>query len=262
MRLIVGGDSKIGQSLTEFWRTARIRHHASTCRLSEVRDNRPYINLEELATQKFDVTYESVVYCAGVTSLSECRVNPYGTRRINVDGIAVLSEYFNKTATYQLYLSSSKVFDGTKPFWKIEDMVCPVTEYGRQKVETEKSILGFKHTSVLRMSKILFPGMALLQKWKDELVSGRPIHPYDNVNIAPLSPIEVVKKIDQLMRKKIIGLHHLSGKIDRTYTNLALEYAAKLDIDLTLVQPVSYTQKELCDDREVHCGFDSLEPTE
>ena len=44
MNLIIGGDSTIGQALSDYWNEKRVPHNSSTRREEQVSENRPFVD--------------------------------------------------------------------------------------------------------------------------------------------------------------------------------------------------------------------------
>ena len=91
-----------------------------------------------------------------------------------------------------LFLSTDKVFDGTRPQVPADAAPCPVSEYGRQKAAAEAALVERMRQSapaaILRLAKIVSPGMDLLRQWIANLGAGKPIRAFDDMMMA-LGPL-------------------------------------------------------------------------
>jgi len=152
MRLIVGTNSDIGRAVKNYWDETNVVHHASTRYKSNSSSNRPHIDLTKDINLDAQQNYSSAVLCAGITRLDLCRRDPVGTRKINIDGNLRLARYLSDRGTHVIFLSTDKVYDGSGKFRSPDDEVSPITEYGRQKAEVERSILKLKNGVVLRVA--------------------------------------------------------------------------------------------------------------
>jgi dTDP-4-dehydrorhamnose reductase len=225
MYLIIGGDSNIGMALAKYWTTVGIPYYASTRRKTLKNIDRPFIDLfskdwSSLAGARFD----AVVFCAAQTKIIECELNPQNTAKVNVESTVELAKKFSRDGSYILVLSTSKVFDGTKPRRHPSDSVCPTTEYGRQKAEAEKQILSLPNSAILRLSKVIHSNLFLLTEWQKNINLGQEIFPFKNMYLAPIFMDEVTERIDALIKSRIKGIAHLSGKEDVSYYQFALSY--------------------------------------
>jgi len=188
--------------------------------------------------------YDAVVFCAGVTNLSECENNPQRSYRINVENAIILLTELLKKVGHRLILSSSQVFDGLKPCRAVGEVTCPITEYGRQKVALEDAVLAYPNTGVLRLTKVVHQDWNLLVNWREKLLRGEPIEAFSNVTFAPLDVAQVIRKIDELVAERSASIHHLSGSKDISYVTFAKQLALDLGASPGLVREVRVEPKE------------------
>ncbi len=225
MNLIIGGDSTIGSALATFWKINGIPHHSSTRKRQTVSGHRPYLDLGSKTWPQLETAqYEAAVFCAAATKLDHCENDPQATAKINVEATVELASFLSRRGTRLLLLSTSQVFDGSKPGWKVTDFVCPVNEYGRQKAEAERFILQMPLSAVLRLTKVVHPEMHLLKEWQESLKNGQPIEAFADMYIAPIQLDDVVMRIDSLIRNQETGIYHFSGKLDISYYSFAKNY--------------------------------------
>ena len=119
MRLIIGGDSKLGKKISSNWANQKLKFHSSTRRKELISKQRPFIDLSDLNHLDLELNYDSAIFCASQTSLSECESNPKESRKINVDAISKLAEILSSRGTFILLLSTNQVFDGKKLIEKL-----------------------------------------------------------------------------------------------------------------------------------------------
>ncbi len=239
MKLIIGGDSRIGSALMASWKENGVKVHASTRKFHKVAVDRPFIDLESLSWSRTFQKYDLAVFCAGVTSVSECEHKVEWSRRVNVvNTLMLVDELMSKTVSV-LYLSSTQVFDGSRPFCKPNDFVCPTTQYGRQKVEVEEKLLETGRASILRLSKVEDMEADLLKRWRSSLARGEVIHPYDNIYLAPVKLSKLVSYICSMNWGESIGLQHFETEYQLTYADYARELCRLWGFDENLVNPVT-----------------------
>ena len=225
MYLIVGGDSKIGSTLSAFWEANGIPHCASTRKLESVSNKRPYVDLASSTWPELQYNYfDAVVFCAAVTKIADCEGNPEITWKVNVQATVTLAKLFALRGSHLLLLSTNQVFDGSQPSRKVSEAVCPINMYGRQKAEAERLILEVPRSAVIRLTKVVHPDLPLIKQWQSNLQSGLPIEAFADLNIAPITLEDVVVRIDNLIRNQETGIFHLSGKHNISYYCFAREY--------------------------------------
>ena len=241
--LVVGGDSQIGTVLSNYWLENNIPFHTSTRYKKMVADNCHLIDLNNTGTFQNLKIYKSAIICAAVTDIAECEKNPNRTRKINVEGTVELVKQFSRKGTHILFLSSNQVFDGQHPMQKPNAPRSPITEYGRQKVEVEAFLENLSNVCILRMTKVIHPGLEILRKWKKSLSEGQPILAFTDLSVSPISINDVVKKIDILARQKASGIFQISGGNDISYFEFAKEFAITNGFPKELVKKDSYKKK-------------------
>lgn len=222
MHLIIGGDSTIGAALSSYWRGRGVAHKSTTRRKDLASELRPYL---DLANPDFEVPdaedVESVVFCAAVSNVAQCEANPASSRIVNVESTAKLVQAYQPKAELALLLSTSRVFDGTKPNMKPSDAIGPRTEYGRQKADAERLFLEISNGAVLRLSKVVHPKLAILTKWQEDIEEGRKIAPFKDMYLSPVSLDCVVARINCIVFNRIYGVSHLSGGENISYYEFA-----------------------------------------
>ena len=169
--------------------------------------------------------------CAGVTSTEECERHREESQLVNITNTLKLAEMLKPARV--VWISSERVYDGSIPFRKVTDEVCPTTEYGRQKAEAERLLLDLGAT-VIRFSKVLGWEIPLFEGWIKRLEGNEFIYPYSNVG---MSPISVSFAVDILSKIKEVGLFQVSGDRDISYSQIAYHIANQMG-KVHLVQPV------------------------
>ncbi len=182
---------------------------------------------------------DAAVICTAATRINECEDDPDGTAAINLHAPVALAEKLTRRGTMVVFLSTTGVFDFTRPYRRHDEPSCPVSAYGRQKAEAEARILelGGK-TAVLRLTKIMGPDMPILRTWHTDLAVGRKITSYEDAFIAPITPAFVARMIHEIISGGAEGVFHASGDEDQPYTVLAERLVRAMGADASLVTTV------------------------
>jgi dTDP-4-dehydrorhamnose reductase len=246
--LVIGSDSLVGSALMQHFRQTNTPVIGTTRRPSNVCRDICLLDLSEdiLSWQiPHDVTV--AIICAGATSMNACSNNPTDTARINVDAVAALATKLADRDVFVIYLSTNQVFDGTIPFRCADDLLCPITEYGRQKAQAEHSITHLGDCSaIVRLTKILAPGSPrVLAQWADSLRSSRAVHPFSDMLFSPIPLSCVISVLPLIAEHRLSGIIQVSGNADVSYAQAALRAAEILDVDTSLVQPITAHQSDL-----------------
>ena len=242
--LIVGGDSEIAGATTAYLRERGHEVLATTRRQDRVAADRPHLDLSRSVDDwPIPPGIDAACLCAAIARLADCANDPVSSTRVNVTGIATLSRRLLERGIPVLFLSTDKVFDGTHPHVPVETPPCPVSEYGRQKAAAEAALVAQmcqgQPATILRLAKIVSPGIALLRGWLESLSSGKPIRAFHDMRMAPTPVSLVTEAIERLLAEPGAGIFQLTGPRDIAYSDVALHLAQKLGADPALVEKVS-----------------------
>jgi dTDP-4-dehydrorhamnose reductase len=246
--LIVGGDSLVGGVLAGHFAdhgwtvstTTRRRGPAAAGHLHlDLADPNP----DALANLP---AADAAVLVAAVSRIGDCETAPEASWNVNVVGTLRVAEALAERGSHLILLSSDKVFDGSRPRRRRQDTVCPACEYGRQKAAAETGVLGLgDRGAVLRLSKVLEPSLDLLAGWRAELAAGRPIAPFHDLYLAPVTATLVARLVRRIAADRAAGIFQCTGREDRSYVDLARRLADDLGADPSLVAPTSCHQAGL-----------------
>jgi dTDP-4-dehydrorhamnose reductase len=242
--LIVGGDSEIAGAMAAHLRACGHEVLATTRRPDRVAPNRPLL---DLATPVDDWPIppgiDAACLCAAIARLNDCARDPVGSAQVNVTGITTLADKLLSRDIPVLFLSTDKVFDGSRAHVPADAAACPVSEYGKQKAAAEAGLLAHMRkgepAAILRLAKIVSPGMELLRQWITNLSAGKPIRAFHDMQMAPTPVALVAAAIEQLLTEPLPGIVQLTGPRDIAYSEIALYLAEKLGADPVLVEKVS-----------------------
>ena len=242
--LLVGGDSEIAAATATHLHTRGHDVVATTRRPDRVATDRPFLDLSQPVDDWLipdDVG--AVCLCAAVARLNDCARDPEGSRRINVAGTITLARQLLARGIPVLFLSTDKVFDGERAHVPANAPPCPVSEYGRQKAAAEAALGEMMQAgaaaAVLRLAKIVMPGMELLRQWIAELNAGRRVRAFHDMMMAPTPVALVAAAIERLLAVPTSGVFQLTGPRDVDYGAVAMYLAKRIDVDPGLIETVS-----------------------
>lgn len=201
-------------------------------------------------------------FCAGVTSLKACAADPAASRRVNVQAPILLRRRLATQGTRLVYLSSSSVFDGSRPLRETDEPTCPMTEYGRQKAEAEAALLapyaplapGASGGDVLvvRLTKVITPG-DLFDQWRKDLLAGKTIRPFSDMPVAPVSLEAAAAVLAELAATGASGIRHVSAPRDISYAEAARRLAERLGVSPDLVRPQTVAESGIALEHAPRC---------
>ena len=242
--LLVGGDSEIASATFAYMQRYGFPAVATTRRAERLGDSRLFLDLAPplAAWQPPAETHAACIFAA-VGHLVDCQRDPVGSALINVTRTVELVERLVARDIYVLFLSTNQVFDGSRPQVPAATPLGPVSEYGRQKARTENRLQSMMAAGapvgILRLAKIVAPGMALLRQWQGALAAGQPVYAFRDMVMAP-TPIGVAAAaITALLAERCSGIWQLTGPRDISYAEIAAHIARRLVADRSLVRPVA-----------------------
>ena len=259
--LIVGADGLLGGTLRQHWREQN-QPVAATSFLP-LEDTRDLVHLD--LSQPSDAwpvlpLCRSAVLCAAITSLDQCRRDPTGTRRINVEQTLRLADKLVSQGTFVVFVSSNLVFDGSKPLRQPQETPCPMTEYGRQKAEAEADLAQFgPRAAVVRLTKVVHPGLPLIAGWRKTLAKGQPIQAFSDFICAPITLAPTIASIAAVAEQQLPGIWQLSSSADISYAGMAERLAERWHVDPTLIQAIPSSERVTLEHLP---RFSTLEATE
>jgi dTDP-4-dehydrorhamnose reductase len=239
--LLVGGDSEIAVATLAHLRRQGTPAVATTRRRGHQSEReRVFLDLAApLGGWEPPAGVEAACIFAAVGHLVDCHRDPVGSRLINVTGTIELVERLVARGIYVLFLSTNQVFDGTRAHVTAAAPLCPVSEYGRQKADTETQLQAMPAVGILRLAKIASPGMPLLQQWHAELAAGQSIRPFHDMVMAPTPVGAAAAAIAALLADHAAGIWQLTGSQDVSYAEIGSYIAQQIGADPALVRPVA-----------------------
>ncbi len=248
--LVVGADGALGRAACAHFAAQGVTVVGTSRRRDS---NLHFLDLSIQASWEVLPEVDAVLICAGVTSILDCAQDPARAMQVNVRGTVGLAWKMAAQGAYVLYLSSNQVFDGAIARRDRDSSPCPVSEYGRHKALAEA---GMRHLidrgtgAVVRLTKVMTPGAAIVQNWRRDLKAGKRIGPFSNLPLAPISMNFVLETIEMVLSDRLSGVFHASSQEDSSYLSLAHVVAEIEGADPRLISPVEAIPGSI--------GFDAL----
>jgi dTDP-4-dehydrorhamnose reductase len=242
--LLVGGDSEIGAATFAYMQRCGLSVIATTRRAERLTAGRIFLDLASpLGAWQPPPETRSACIFAAVGHLADCHRDPVGSALINVTRTVELVEALVSCGIYVLFLSTNQVFEGSRPHMPTTAPLSPVSEYGRQKALTETRLKSGMSAGapigILRLAKIVAPGMALLRQWQTTLAAGQPVYPFRDMFLAPTPVGVAAAAITALLTERRVGIWQLSGPKDVSYAEIAAQIGRCLRADHALVKPIA-----------------------
>lgn len=99
---------------------------------------------------------EAVVNAAGYTDVDGCEREPGLSAKVNVAGAERVAEAAARSGARLVHFSTDAVFDGEQGGHDEGDAVHPISEYGRQKLESERRVLAAAPEALILRVSVLY----------------------------------------------------------------------------------------------------------
>jgi dTDP-4-dehydrorhamnose reductase len=251
----------IGRALADYLMCTGKSVLETTHRSETISETRIFLDFNEDVSSWVSPCHISEAFiCAAVSSLERCKREPTLSAMVNVHNTVALAKKLVAKGTFVVFLSTNLVYDGSIPFRKAEDAVCPQTEYGRQKAEAEKELLALGDLiSIVRFTKVFFHESPLFKGWIRALQNNNIINPFLDMVMAPVPLAFAVDVLFRVAEKRLPGIVQVSGDKDVTYEQAANYIAQCISAGKDLVQPVR--SKDACVQLEANPLHTTLDMT-
>jgi dTDP-4-dehydrorhamnose reductase len=246
--LIVGADGSFGGPLSGELRarghdvvgTTRRREHLATPEMLFLDLAGPIPRLPET---------DIAIICAAMARFEDCRRNPELARRINVLAPLELAQTLTGAGARVMLLSTSAVFDCQKPHVDEAETPAPRSTYGRLKAEAEARLLDLGSlVSVLRLTKVMKPGVGILSEWIRAFGLGKMVRAFDDHGFCPLPVGAVVQAISTLIEQGGSAVYQVSGAADLSFADAARYLAAEVGVGSARVEAVKGSGNGIADE--------------
>jgi dTDP-4-dehydrorhamnose reductase len=200
------------------------------------------LNLEDVSKIFKKIQPDIIIHSAALTDVEQCEVDPQLANSINVKSTEIIAKEVEKISSYLMYISTDYVFDGKKGLYAETDLTHPLNNYGKTKLSGEKIIEdNSSKWSIIRTStpfgthsfKKTFPVWIY-----ENLKNNNKINILEDQFTSPTYVPNLSKMILEIIERKLEGFFHVSGSTKISRFEFAKIIATKLNLDLSLLNPV------------------------
>ncbi len=201
-------------------------------------------NLEQIPEMLDRVKPNSIINCAGITSIHAAMENPILTNVVNVDAVKVIAEWSSQNSVRLIQFSTDFVYDGSKEFFYESDPANPLSIYGKSKLQSEKAALEANANSVVIRTSLVYGYVNELSRLNfplfiiSKLRKGERLDITTNQFRSPTYAGDIAHAVLKLIESDYTGILHLSGPTRRSVYEFALEVCRAFDLDPNLLTPV------------------------
>jgi len=183
-----------------------------------------------------------VVVCAAAEPhVDLCEREPRQTRATNVDGVRHVATAAAAVGATLVYFSSDYVFDGRLGDYREDAVMCPINEYGRQKVEAETIAQQVPKWIVLRISGVFGVDdrrKNFVYQVVDRLRAGAPVLAADDQTLCPTWAPALADALAVLLRGGFIGICNVVGPEPTVRVDFARRIGLAFGLDTAPVRAV------------------------
>ncbi|MHC4472098.1 MAG: SDR family oxidoreductase [Planctomycetota bacterium] len=169
--------------------------------------------MEELVAR---VAPRFVVNASAMASIGACEDDPESARTVNARTTGAVARAAARAGARVVHLSTDQVFDGSRGSYREDDPPSPITVYGRTKVEGEKRAReACEDLVVLRLNLVYGRSIGPRPSSSDRMIAaareGREIPLFVDEHRSPVSVLDAVSAVGELLRSPFTGTLHLGG---------------------------------------------------
>lgn len=223
--LITGSNGLLGQKIVEHCLNQNVNFVATSSGDNRNEDcpNENYFTLDITnRNQAIDVINETkpthIIHTAAITNVDYCELNPSECEKVNVSATKILVDLCIEHDIHFQFLSTDFVFDGEKGNYSEEDIVNPISIYGKSKADAEKYLMdnAYSNWSIVRTIIVYGTGNNLsrtnLIVWaKESLEKGIEIKIIDDQFRAPTYASDLATACVAIVQKNKTGIYNISG---------------------------------------------------
>lgn len=242
--LITGSNGLLGQKIVQ----QCIRHSIDFCATSKGSNRNPdcpddvYVEMDITSEESVSNVLDRyrpthVIHTAAMTNVDQCELQPVACKKMNTEAVGIVFRASKALKAHFQLLSTDFVFDGLKGDYTEDDVVNPLSEYAKSKVDAEQILLSdaYKNWSIARTIIVYGEGHHLSRSnivlWAVEaLRKGDPLNIVDDQFRAPTWADDLAWGCLQICRKNEIGIFHLSGPETMSIYDLVCRIAKYLGI--------------------------------
>lgn len=174
------------------------------------------------------------VICAAETRWDICKVNEEESFQTNVASTIDLIEKLEQMGYYIIFCSSDAVYAGTQGNYKETDMIKPVNEYAKMKLQVEEYIIEHcPNTCIFRLSKIIGDINSprdTFAEWKKLALGKKDIYCIKGNSFSPVYVDDVVKCIEIAFINRLSGIYNICGDVIYSRADLCKAFLKALGL--------------------------------
>lgn len=236
--LITGAAGVLGKSLTSFLIKAGYRVTAVDIVQKE---GIIYADLRcEAATFQLikNHTPNLIIHLASNKNIIFCEENKKSARAINYGITEIITRACLQFNIRLIYFSSDYVFGQKDCFWKESDILCPTTQYGKDKADSERLIEGRLYDyAIIRTAQLYGVSKDFVSLVYNTLSSYRRFRAYSNLVNCPTWSGDLFAMLHKIIQHNLLGVFHCVGPEALSRYQFACMIAKEFNLNSSYIKP-------------------------
>lgn len=241
--LIVGGDSRLGVSISKFFRYKKLSY-IKTSRRKNIKKNQKFLDLNNTSKFLIPTKVNCALILAYQNNIEQCQKNFKISYKINVTNTVNIIKKLLKNKIFVLFISSNLVFNNKSKIRLEESKKKPSTNYGLMKSLCETKILKYAKKNnledkiaILRITKVASRQSEPFKTWKKLIKLKKKIIALKDLYCCPITEDAFNSTVYKIFKNQQQGIFHLSGKKDYSYFQIANKLLKKKGLTKKFIIP-------------------------
>ena len=187
-----------------------------------------------------------LLHAAASTNLDLSKKDQLNEKKIHLKIVKNIVKLCKKHNIYLIFISSDQLYSGQKKNYNELDKVSPINWYAKTKVLSEKYILSYKKSTIIRTN---FFGWAPSKRksFSDFIIfniNKKKINLYDNINYTPIFINNLISTIEKIIDRRIYGLFNIAGNESITKYKFGMKLARVFKLNKSRIIKCNYIQKK------------------
>jgi dTDP-4-dehydrorhamnose reductase len=170
----------------------------------------------ELERLFLEISPDAVIHAAAAADPNYCQTHPRESAAINVAASVNIARQCATRGIPLAFTSSDLVFDGTKPPYRETDPVCPLSLYGKHKVEAERDILALCAQAIICRMPLMYGdapphAKSFIHPLITAIKKGSELSLFTDEFRTPVCAMDAAEGLLLAVEKKAYGILHLGG---------------------------------------------------
>jgi len=184
-----------------------------------------------------------IINTVALTNIELCEKDPISALEINLNYVKSLISLCNERKCKLLHISTDHLSNGSKPFRKENDILEPLNEYARTKLEADNYIQDRMPTSIIIRTNFFGWGTSYRNSFSDRIIfettQRRKLFLFENAFFSPVSIRRLCEILIKLYEKNASGIYNVSSNDRISKFNFGLNICNNFKLDKKLIIPSS-----------------------